>query len=185
MSCVVTEGRVRLAITLDPDAFAELVRQHQALVFSLARHILGQAEEAEEVAQEVFCKLYQHGAEINSEQHLVFWLRQVATRQAVDRWRRQRLRPRLGLEQVPEPAVAPSEPDPWRQERLRRAVAALPLEQRVAIVLRYQEELEPREIARLLGVSVHTIKSRLQRGLQALRSDPVFCQPEGEGLLAR
>lgn len=161
------------------DAFAAVVRQHQAMVYSLARHIVGDAAEAEEVAQEVFCRFYLHQHQLTTEAHQLHWLRQVTTRQAVDRWRRRRIRPRLGLDDIAEPAAPPPpDSDPWQGERLRRAVAALPPEQRVALVLRYQEDLEPRDIARLQQVSVHTVKSRLQRALRALRAHPDFCHRE-------
>jgi RNA polymerase sigma-70 factor, ECF subfamily len=140
-------------LTTDRDGFDGVVRRHQGMVFSLARHILGDEAEAEEVAQEVFCKLFQHAADVESEAHLLHWLRQVATRQALDRWRRRRVRPRLGLEDIAEPAAP-----------------ALPTEQRAVVALRYQEDLDPREIAALMGQSVHTIKSRLQRALRVLRA---------------
>jgi len=153
----------------DPEAFAAVVRQHQAMVFSLARHIIGDAAEAEEVAQEVFCKLFLHWGTLESDQHVLHWLRRCAARQAIDRWRRRKLRPRVGLEDAPEPSQPARPGDPWQEDRLRLAVATLPAEQRTAVVLRYQEGLEPREIAAVLAVPLATVKSRLQRGLERLR----------------
>jgi len=167
-----------LDVSSDPDAFAQLVRVHQAMVFSLARHLLGDADEAEEVAQEVFCKLFQHAEALESDRHVLFWLRRVTVHQALDHGRRRRVRPRVGLESAPEPLAPAAETDPWRAERLRDAVAALPPEQRAAVVLRYEEDMEPGEIAQLLRVSVHTVKSRLQRALRQLRATASACQPE-------
>lgn len=159
-----------LDLTTDPERFTALVHEHQTMVFSLARRIVGDEADAEEVAQEVFCKLFQHAAELESERHVLFWLRQVATRQALDRCRRKKLRPRVGLEDAPEPAVAPRAGDPWRAQALRAAVAALPPAQRAVVVLRYQEDLDPSEIAALLHRPVFTVKSQLQRALRRLRA---------------
>lgn len=139
------------------------------MVFSLARRILGNEADAEEVAQEVFCKLFQHGGEMESDRHVLFWLRQVTTRQALDRYRRRKLRPRVGLEDAPEPVTLPHVSDPWRGRALRAAVASLPARQRAVVVLRYQEDLEPVEIARVLHRPLFTVKSQLQRALRRLR----------------
>lgn len=155
--------------TADPEQFAGLVREHQAMVYSLAQRILGNAADAEEVAQEVFCKLFQHGGELESERHVLFWLRQVTTRQALDRWRRRKLRPRLGLEDAPEAAASSRPHDPWQARALRAAVAQLPAPQRVVVVLRFQEDLEPAEISRILHRPLFTVKSQLQRALKRLR----------------
>ncbi len=167
-------------LSADEERLARLVREHQAMVYSLARHIVADAAEAEEVAQEVFYKLLQHADELESEEHVRFWLRRVTVRQALDAWRKRRRRGETPLDDAPEPAAdAPGGLDPWRDRRLRAAVAALPPEQRVAVVLRYQEDLDPRDIARLLRTSVHTVKSRLQRGLAALRREASAWEPAG------
>lgn len=160
----------------DQEAFASLVRAHQAMVFSLAWRIAGDAAVAEELAQEVFCQLFLHMDQIASDRHLVYWLRQVTTRRAVDQWRRARLRRALPLtEAAAAPAPGPPGPpgppgtDPWVERRLRVALAALTPEQRAVVALRYQEELEPSEIAALLHTPLLTVKSRLQRALRRLR----------------
>lgn len=153
----------------DQQAFARLVRAHQAMVFSLARHIVGVAAVAEEVAQEVFCQLFLHLEQIVGERHLLFWLRQTATRRALDQWRRARLRRCLPLAEIAAPPAPASSRDPWLEQRLHAALADLRPEQRAVIALRYQEGLEPGEIAALLGAPLLTIKSRLQRGLRRLR----------------
>ncbi len=165
------QGTPALDLTSDPERFTALVREHQAMVVSLARRLLGDEADAEEVAQEVFCKLFQHGRELESDRHVLFWLRQVATRQALDRYRRRKLRPRLGLEDAPEPSVLPHASDPWRTQALRAAVARLPAHQRAVVVLRYQEGLDPAEIARVLRRPLFTVKSQLQRALRRLRAE--------------
>lgn len=161
----------------DPDLFPRLVRQHQTMVFSLAWHMLGNPALAEELAQDVFCELFQHLAELESERHVLFWLRKVASRRAIDQMRRLRLRPRISLDDIAEPAAPPAAADPLRDQRLRQWVAALPPDQSLAVVLRYQEDLDPAEIAHLLGEPVNTIKSRLQRALQTLRVRAAALKP--------
>jgi len=162
------------------ERFTALVRQHQAMVYSIARHVLTDPEDAAEVAQDVFCKLYQHLDHLESEAHILFWLRQVASRHAVDRFRRRKLRPRFGLEEVPEPATHWKPADAWQSDRLRRALSRLSESHRIVVVLRYQEDLDPREIAEILGESVNTVKSRLHRALRALQASPAWAAPAGE-----
>lgn len=155
----------------DEAAFALLVRRHEAMVFGLAWNALGDGAEAEEVAQEVFLRLYRRLATIESEEHLVAWLRRVTGQRVVDAVRRRR--PALPLDALPEPAQPPAEPagepEPLLGRRLRRLVRRLPAEQRMALLLRYQEEMAPREIAAALDLPVNTVKSRVQRALATLR----------------
>ena len=149
--------------------FASLVRQHQAMVFSIAWHLLRDRAVAEELAQDVFLSLYQHLAEMDSADHVLFWLRRVTTNRALDEARRRQRRPMLSLENAPEPAAASAEGDPLRDTSLRKLVAALPEKARGIVVLRYQEDLDPAEIARILGIPIGTVKSQLQRALALLR----------------
>ncbi|HYR27069.1 MAG TPA: sigma factor, partial [Thermoanaerobaculia bacterium] len=76
----------------DQDAFAELVERHEAMVFSLGYHFFGDRGRAEEIAQDVFLQLYRNLAAIESDSHLLFWLRQVATRRCIDQTRRTKLK---------------------------------------------------------------------------------------------
>ena len=59
--------------------FASLVRQHQAMVFSIAWHVLRDRAVAEELAQDVFLSLHRHLAELESPEHVLYWLRRVTT----------------------------------------------------------------------------------------------------------
>ena len=94
------------ALAGDRSAFAELVRKHQAMVFSIALHSLRDAALAEELAQEVFLDLYEHLRDLQSAAHVEFWLRKVASRRCIDYVRRRRRQPSIGLEDAPEPATA-------------------------------------------------------------------------------
>jgi RNA polymerase sigma-70 factor (ECF subfamily) len=154
--------------------FAALVEEHQSMVFSIALHYLRNRESAEEVAQEVFLQLYRHRERLTGAAHVAAWLRRVACHRSIDEARRRRLDPRTSLTEYPEPASAAvpgdaAEGDPMLRERLRRLVQSLPEKARAVMILRYQEDLDPEEIARTLEMPVRTVKSHLQRSLALLR----------------
>lgn len=157
------------AIGGDPVAFASILRAHQAMVFSLAYHVLRDRGQAEDLAQEVFLLLHRNLAALKSTEHLIFWLRKVTCHRAIDQARRRRFWPKLSLEQAPEPVAASTVRDSMLDRTLGRMVGSLPEKQRAIIVLRYQEDLEPTEIAEVLGMPVATVKSYLQRALALLR----------------
>jgi RNA polymerase sigma-70 factor (ECF subfamily) len=153
----------------DQLAFAEIVSRHQAMVFSLACHFLRDRSVAEELAQEVFLNLHQNLSAIQSPAHLTFWLRKVTAHRCIDQTRRQKVRPQVSLEDVPEPSTPPDEDDLLLSEMLRRVVDTLPEKPRMVVILRYQEDLDPTEIAQVLGMPVNTVKSHLRRSLAMLR----------------
>lgn len=139
------------------------------MVFSMAYHLLHDRGRAEEVAQDVFLRLHRHADSIKSESHLVFWLRQVTCRRAIDEVRKLPKAPPASLEDVAEPVAELPELDPLLARGLRRMVASLPEDARAVIVLRFQEELGLAEIAEILDIPINTVKSRLQRSLEMLR----------------
>jgi RNA polymerase sigma-70 factor (ECF subfamily) len=153
----------------DQAAFAEIVRQHQGMVFSLALHFLRDRALAEELAQEVFLNLHQNLSAIKSPAHLTFWLRKVTCHRSIDLTRRQKVRPQVSLDDVPEPAASSVENDFMLSETLRRVVNTLPEKARMVVILRYQEDLDPAEIAKVLDMPVNTVKSHLRRSLVMLR----------------
>jgi len=139
------------------------------MVFSIGWHFLADSALAEDLAQEVFMELHQRLSGIKSGAHLTHWLRRVAVHRSIDQGRRKKSRRELALEEVHEPEAAPSRRDSFLWERLRQSVAQLPERQRMLVVLRYQEELGPAEIAELMEMPVNTVKSMLHRALQELR----------------
>ena len=149
--------------------FDELVRTHQSMVFSIAYHFLHDREMAEEVAQEVFLTLHRHRDELQSAAHAGFWLRKVTARRAIDESRRRNRRPSVALEDVPEPAADSPARDPLLGEVLRRLLTTLADAPRMVVILRYQEDLDPMEIAGILDMPLATVKSHLQRSLALLR----------------
>lgn len=153
----------------DTEAFAEIVREYQGTVFSIGWHFLGDRSQAEDLAQDVFLELYQGLAGIQSAAHLTHWLRRVAVNRSIDQGRRKKFRRELALEEIHEPAAEDAAADSFLSQRLRQTVAGLPEKQRMVVVLRYQEDLGPAEIADLLAMPVNTVKSTLHRALEELR----------------
>ncbi|HWZ44890.1 MAG TPA: sigma-70 family RNA polymerase sigma factor [Candidatus Saccharimonadales bacterium] len=149
------------------EAFGDLVRQHQTMVFSIAYHFLRNRAQAEDVAQEVFLELYKRLNQIESPPHLTFWLRRVTVNRCIDQTRRRK--PELALEDVAEPKADSAHGDPLLSRHLQKSVANLPERRRAIIILRYQEEMDLAEIAEVLEMPLNTVKSTLQRSLLELR----------------
>ena len=149
--------------------FPTLLRQHQSMVFSIALHFLRDRDSAEDVAQEVFFALHRNLHLIDSPAHAAAWLRRVAVQRSIDEGRRRGRRPQVALEEVAEPASNPKPGDPLLSDLLRKLVVTLPEAPRMVMILRYQEDLEPSEIAAALEMPVATVKSHLQRSLAMLR----------------
>lgn len=153
--------------------FRDLVEQHQRMVFSLALRVTGEYGTAEEVAQDVFLELFRSGERLSGEDHVRFWLRKVTVHRATDALRRQAHRPESQAEEWMDDAAADGDGAAGvgtvLEARLEELLGSLPEQMRVAVVLRYQEEMLPDEIGKMLGQPVATVKSNLQRGLKLLR----------------
>jgi RNA polymerase sigma-70 factor, ECF subfamily len=148
--------------------FTELVHAHQSRVFSIAYHFLHDRPLAEEVAQDVFLQLHRALPSLKSEAHITAWLCKVTSHRCIDYARRRRQD--LELDSIAEPAAETPPGDPLMARRLQKVVASLPPKARTVVVLRYQEDLEPEEIAHILGWRLNTVKSQLQRSLAILRN---------------
>jgi RNA polymerase sigma-70 factor (ECF subfamily) len=164
-----SEDLLTRALAGDTAAFGMLVRTHQRAVYSLALRMLADRFEAEDLAQEVFLGLHRNLSSVESAAHLAFWLRKVTLNRAIDRLRR---RPRrdLPLEEADSLPCDATQSDPLLQRRLRALVAQLPPAPRAVMLLRFQEDLNPTEIARTLNMSINTVKSHLKRSLATLRA---------------
>jgi RNA polymerase sigma-70 factor (ECF subfamily) len=150
--------------------FAALVRLHQARVYGIALRMLMDRALAEDLAQEVFLQLHHSIRSIDSHQHLVFWLRQVTARRAIDRLRQERRAETLSFDESLGLAAAESDVDPLLRQHLQSLIGALAPMPRAVMLLRYQEDLDPLDIARTLEIPVNTVKSHLKRSLAALRT---------------
>ena len=114
-------------------------------------------------------QLHRRLAVIESDAHLLFWLRKVTTNLAIDRLRQGQKHRLLPLEDDPGVADAQMQSDPLLQRRLRALIAQLPAAPRAVVLLRFQEDMDPTEIAEALEMSINTVKSHLRRSMAALR----------------
>jgi RNA polymerase sigma-70 factor, ECF subfamily len=157
-------------------SFERLVDEHQSMVFSLALRMTGDRGLAEEIAQDVFMELDRHLGKIESAAHACFWLRRVTMSRSADALRRRRVRGIdlwVEMEDVHGSTAENSScalSSSSLSARLEQLLATLPEAQRAALVLRYQEDLTPEEIAATLEAPLATVKSHLQRGLKLLRA---------------
>jgi RNA polymerase sigma-70 factor (ECF subfamily) len=167
----------------DEDACARLVTDHQRMVYQLALHLLGDAQEALDVSQEVFLRVFRTLSQFRGQSTLRTWIYRIVVNQASNRqrwWRRRRRALQVNLDEHTQThgeladARVFTQPDRVLQQhevsdRVWRALDALPFDQRAAIVLREIDGLSYEEIATSLGVAVGTVKSRLARARQHLR----------------
>jgi RNA polymerase sigma-70 factor, ECF subfamily len=152
----------------EPGDFASIMRRQQAMVFSIALHFVRNRQAAEELAQDVFLHLYQNLSTLKSAEHVTFWLRKVTSHRCID-YARRRKWSYVSLDDAPELSAASRVSDPLLARRLGQLVGALPPTPRLVVILRYQEDLMPAEIAEVLAMPVATVKSHLQRSLAMLR----------------
>ena len=149
--------------------FAALVRLHQPLVYGIALRMLMDRALAEDLSQEVFLQMYRSLHSIESHEHLAFWLRRVTAHRAIDRLRQERRTETTALEEAAGVFAASLGDDPMLRKHLQGLIGQLAPMARAVLLLRYQEDLDPVEIARTLGIPVNTVKSHLKRSLSLLR----------------
>ena len=151
--------------------FEGLVDEHQSMVYSIALRMTGDRGLAEEIAQDVFMELDKSLGKIESAEHACWWLRRVTMSRATDGLRRRRVRGMdLWVALDDHHGLQPEEKSSPLGARLEYLMTTLPEAQRSALILRYQEDLTPEEIAAMLEAPVATVKSNLQRGLKLLRA---------------
>jgi RNA polymerase sigma-70 factor (ECF subfamily) len=159
----------------DVDAAAELYDRHSGKVLGLARRILRDDGDAEDVVQEVFSQAWRTATRYAAGRGTVAgWLLMIARARAIDRLRARRARPDFTAEPLVE---VPSETVPLTDQlvaaeqaaRVREALTSLPPEQRIALELAYFEGLTQSEIAERLTTPLGTVKTRMRAALAALR----------------
>lgn len=165
----------------DPSALAECFERLGARVWRIAHGILGHAHDADDAVQEIFLRVRERARLFRGDGSFAGWVRRLAVRHCLDlRAHRGRRRARV------EPAPLALLPSPERapldvladHDALERALARLPDEFRVALVLRELGGLSYRELAGALGVPIGTVMSRLARARERLLGAPVAGRSE-------
>ena|SRR5579863_7404242 len=153
-----------------PD-FEQLVDEHQSMVFSLALRMTGDRGLAEEIAQDVLLELDRNLGKLDDAEHACYWLRRVTMSRSADALRRRRVRGiDLWVDMEEAHGAQAEERTSPLGARLEQLLTTLPEAQRAALVLRYQEDMLPDEIAAVMDSPLATVKSNLQRGLKLLRA---------------
>src|SRR6188768_4293633 len=174
---------VQLCAKGDEAACSRLVSDHQRMVYSLALHLLGDSQEAMDLSQEVFLRVFRTLSQFRGQSSLRTWIYRIVVNQASNRqrwWRRRHRSQQVRLEDLTatqgelKENRGSSMPDRVLQQRetsdrVWTALKRLPFDQRAVIVLREIDGLSYEEIATSLDVAVGTVKSRLARARESLR----------------
>jgi RNA polymerase sigma-70 factor (ECF subfamily) len=170
----------------EPGAFEEVVDKYQHRLVAVLHHVVGSAEEAEDLAQEVFLRIYRSRKKYRARAKFSTWLFTIANNLALNALRSRKRKPQVPLDVRdsgplgPRPAeqlVHDSSTLPTKRlaqaelaEVVRRAVEGLNERQRVAVVLNKFEEMNYAEIAEVMGLSAKAVKSLLSRARMNLRT---------------
>ncbi len=167
----------------DPDVLDALIEQYQHRLLRYLAHMTGNRATAEDLFQETWIRVLEKGYQYDGKSRFATWLMTIAHNVAIDHLRK---RTPASLDEMrdPEADTVPFEPvaagpSPFEQAaagedraRIEAALEQLPPMFREVLVLRFQEQLKLEEISKLIGIPVATVKTRLYRGVMALR--PAF-----------
>lgn len=153
---------VERCLSGDRFAFEQLVDRHQKAVFNIALRMLGRYEDAQDIAQTVFLKAYQHLSSFKRGHKFFSWIYRMAVNEAINFKQRQKPQDTLDEAQMspalnPEQVMVASE----TEKSIEAVMATLSTEYRAVIVLRHFEDLSYEEIAKTLGIPEKKVKSRL------------------------
>lgn len=171
----------------DEQAFNTLVRRHQQRALNVAFQVLRDAEDAAEVAQDAFVKVYRNIGQFRGDAAFTTWLHQIVMNLARNRYRWWKRRGKQAMISLDEPiegaegsrprelAIDPASPDREAErdefvDRVAVAMGELPAKYREVLVLRNVEELSYEQIAAVLGCSIGTVKSRIARARETLKT---------------
>lgn len=182
VSRVTEQELVSAAKAGDQQAFEQLVLDNQNRIYSLAVRLVGDREEAFDLAQEAFVKAWQGLPSFQGESSFATWIYRLATNVCIDYLRKQKRRRQVESEvSLDDEELSWTEPADWSQDphrqlerseqgrALARGLEALPEQQRQILVLRELSGLSYQEIAGKLDLDLGTVKSRIARARMALR----------------
>ncbi len=178
-------ARVQECVAGDEAACTRLVTDHQRMVYQLSLHLLGDQQEALDLSQEVFLRVFRTLGQFRGQSTLRTWIYRVVVTQASNRrrwWRRRHQSQQVALDQHvaqhgdladARPFAKPDQVAEQREtaQQVWAALDRLPFDQRTILVLREIDGLSYDEIAGSLNVAVGTVKSRLARAREHLREE--------------
>lgn len=168
----------------DAQAFDALLQRHGKALFNFIYRFVGNRQEAEDLTQDTFVRVLQSAPSFNSHQRFTTWAYHIATNLCIDAHRKAQYRQAVSLDErigeddqtlgdtVPDPQANTEEMAQKHELRrdIRRAIRALPTEQRMVVMLNQYQGMTYQEIAEVLGCPIGTIKSRMHHALKALRA---------------
>ncbi|MBA4537843.1 RNA polymerase sigma factor SigW [Bacillus aquiflavi] len=178
----IVKKRIKQVLKGDQNAFGEIVEIYKDRVFQLSFRMLGNRQEAEDIAQEAFIRAYVNISSFNIKLKFSTWLFRIATNLCIDRIRKKKPDYYLDAEvagtdgltlysQVAADGTLPQDQLESMElhETIQREILRLPEIYRSVIVLKYIEELSLKEISEILDLPLGTVKTRIHRGREALR----------------
>ena len=183
---------IRRILSGNDEAFNVLVRKHQKGIHALAWRKVGDFHVAEEIAQDTFLQVYKNLAQLKNPKQFSGWMYVIANRLCL-KWLEKNIKNKSVMQSLEDTPVEEIEESSYthyvseqrltestehRHELVKKLLAKLPESERTVVTLHYLGEMTAKEIGKLLGVSVNTIKSRLRRGRERL-------QEQQEELLVR
>ena len=166
---------VRAHLAGDPGAFPELVRRHERRIYLVCIRVLGNADDAADATQDALLMLLRKLDRYREEAAFTTWMHRLTLNVCYDQLRKRKRQPLLrhapvddGPEHELGPAVADHADEIVGTHRAAEALAAVPEEFRIALVLADVQDLAYEEIAKVLDVPLGTVKSRVHRGRLAL-----------------
>nr|WP_197480033.1 RNA polymerase sigma factor SigW [Paenibacillus swuensis] len=173
---------VRLARNGDQTAFAELVELYKDKIFNLGYRMLNNRQEAEDVTQETFLRVYSNLEKYDETQKFSTWIFRIGTNLCIDRLRKKKPSYSLDAELNDGEGtdmyamLASHDPGPENQvlltetqDSIRKAIDSLPAKYKSAVILKYLHDQSLQEISDILGIPVTTVKTRVHRGREFLR----------------
>ncbi|AYC30564.1 RNA polymerase sigma factor SigW [Paenisporosarcina cavernae] len=174
--------RIQEVLKGDQTAFAEIVELYQDKLYRVCYRMLGNKQEAEDMAQEAFVRAYTNIHTFDTNRKFSTWLYRIGTNLCIDRIRKKKPDYYLdatvpgtdGLDMYSQLAASDERPEDEvvkmeMQERVQYEISRLPEKYRAVIVLKYMEDLPLQEISDILDMPLGTVKTRIHRGREALR----------------
>ncbi|MDR1209708.1 MAG: sigma-70 family RNA polymerase sigma factor [Clostridiales bacterium] len=164
---------ISLCLNGENDGFAELVARYKNLVYSIIARMTRDRDEAADIAQDVFVKVYKNLDKYYPEYKFSTWIMRITTNHIIDTRRKRKTdesniddaKPIASQDPGPEEVLIAKE----RNELLGRIVAALPDMYKIPIVLYHQQGLSYQEIAEVIGEPLSKVKNRIFRGRKLLK----------------
>lgn len=167
----------------DPEAFTQLVETYQKPVYNLCYRMLGNAEDAEDAAQETFMRAYKSMRRYDNSRPFSTWLLSIAAHYCIDQIRRRRLSI-VSIEELPVPDVPDLAPGMESKlglkedkQRVRALLEALEPTDRAAVIMYYWYDFSYDEISQALSLTLSAVKSRLHRARRAMAQEWLAKQP--------